>query len=109
MFLLDKLEYYGIRVIANEWFSSYLSNRSQFVSLGRVESGPQPILCGVTQGSVSGPLLFLLYVNDLHKSIGSIALDFLFAGETNIFLQDQNLQSLKLKINEELNKLNQWL
>ena len=73
MFLLDhELEYYGIRVIANEWFSSYLSNRSQFVSLGHVESGPQPILCGLSNTG-----LFLLYVNDLHKSIGSIALDFL--------------------------------
>ena len=90
------------------WFSSYLSNRSQFVSLGQIESGPQQILCGVPQGSVLGPLLFLLYVNDLHKC--SNLLDFhLFADDTNIFLQDQNLKSLELKLNEELDKVNQWL
>ena len=106
--LLDKLEYYGIRGIAHKWFSSYLSNRSQFVSLGQMESGPQQILCGVPQGSVLGPLLFLLYVNDLHKC--SNVPDFhLFADDTNIFLQDQNLKSLELKINEELDKVNQWL
>ena len=106
--LLDKLEYYGIRGIAHKWFSSYLSNRSQFVSLGQIESGPQQILCGVPQGSVLGPLLFLLYVNDLHKC--SSVLDFhLFADDTNIFLQDQNLRSLELKFNEELDKVNQWL
>lgn len=106
--LLDKLEYYGIRGIAHKWFSSYLSNRSQFVSLGQIESGPQQILCGVPQGSVLGPLLFLLYVNDLHKC--SNLLDFhLFADDTNIFLQDQNLKSLELKLNEELDKVNQWL
>ena len=94
--LLDKLEYYGIRGIAHEWFSSYLPNRSQFVSLGYVESGTLQILCGVPQGSVLGPLLFLLYVNDLHKC--SSELDFhLFADDTNIFLQDQNLQCLELK------------
>ena len=106
--LLDKLEYYGIRGIAHKWFSSYLSNRSQFVSLGQIESGPQQILCGVPQGSVLGPLLFLLYVNDLLKC--SNVLDFhLFADDTNIFLQDQNLKSLELKLNEELDKVNQWL
>ena len=59
--LLDKLEYYGIRGIVHEWFSSYLSStwRNQFVLLGHVESGTQQILSGVPQGSVLGPLLFL--------------------------------------------------
>ena len=106
--LLDKLEYYGIRGIAHKRFSSYLSNRTQFVSLGQIESGPQQILCGVPQGSVLGPLLFLLYVNDLHKCPN--LLDFhLFADDNNILLQDQNLKSLELKLNEELDKVNQWL
>jgi len=57
--LLDKFEYYGIRGIAHECLSSCLSNRSQFVSLGYVESGTQPVLCVVPHGSVLGLLLFL--------------------------------------------------
>ena len=73
-----------------------------------MESGTRQILCGVPQGSVLGPSLFLLYVNDLHKC--SSELDFyLFVTETDILLQDQNLQCLELKLNEELDKLNQWL
>ena len=99
--LLDKLEYYGIRGIAHDWFSSYLSNGSQFVSLGPIDSDSKQIPCGVPQGSVLRPLLFLIYVNDLHKC--SNVFDFhLFADNSNIFLQDQNLHSLELKLNEEL-------
>ena len=88
--LRDKFENYGIRGIAHECFSSYLSNTSQFVSLGHVESSTRQILCGVPQGSVLGPLLFLFYMNDLHKCSSELDLH-LFADDTNIFLQDQNL------------------
>ena len=98
--LLDKLEYYGIRGIAHEWFSSYLSKRSQFVSLGPIYSDSKQIPCGVPQACVLGSLLFFIYVNDLHN---------LFADDTNIFLQDQNLHSLESKLHEELDKVNQWL
>jgi len=83
-YLLDKLEYYGMRGIAHKWFCSYLSNRSQFVSLSHVESGAQQILCGVPQRSVLGPLLFLLYVNDLHKCSRELDFQF-FVDDTSIF------------------------
>ena len=58
--LLKKLDYYGVRGIANEWFASYLKNRKQFVSIGGHISSTQVIQTGVLQGSVLGPLVFLL-------------------------------------------------
>ena len=83
--LLQKLEYYGIRGMANDWFKSYLDNRKQFVSMGGVKSDMLGITCGVPQGSVLGPIFFLLYINDFHQC--SKILDFhLFADDSNIFL-----------------------
>ena len=59
--LLSKLEHYGIRGIAKEWFASYLNNRRQFTSIGNINSEENAISCGVPQGSVLGPLFFNLY------------------------------------------------
>ena len=59
--LLTKLEYYGIRGVVNDWFASYLSNRRQFVSCFGTDSDYHTVSCGVPEGSVLGPLLFLLY------------------------------------------------
>ena len=61
--ILNKLEYNGIRGVANDWFASYLSNRRQFVSLFGTNSDYQTVTCRVPQGSVLGPILFLLYIN----------------------------------------------
>ena len=63
--LLSKLKHYGIRGFALEWFRSYLSDRKQNVSVNGSNSNLLPITCGVPQGSVLGPLIFLIYVNDL--------------------------------------------
>ena len=66
--LLMKLEHYGIRGIANEWFRSYLYNRQQIVTVNGVSSAKCSTSCGNAQGSVLGPVLFLLHINDFHNS-----------------------------------------
>jgi retron-type reverse transcriptase len=63
--LLSKLEWYGIRGVALEWFRSYLDTRKQYVQYKNSKSSTETIPCGVPQGSVLGPLLFIVYTNDL--------------------------------------------
>ena len=65
--LLQKLHHYGIRGLAHNWFRSYLSNRQQFVFISGPSSELMSIKCGILQGSTLGPLLFLLYLNDLNS------------------------------------------
>ena len=95
--LLKKLDYYGVRGIANEWFASYLKNRKQFVSIGGHISSTQVIQTGVPQGSVLGPLLFLLNINDLNKSIKN-SRAYHFADDTNILLSNKSLELLAKKM-----------
>ena len=82
--LLRKLEYYGICGACNDWFKSYLLDHKQFVSINDYNSDLMPVNCGVPQGSVLGPLLFLIYINDLHKAIQYYKVHH-FAGDTNLF------------------------
>ena len=106
--LSQKLEYYGIRGMANDWFKSYLDNRKQFVSLGGVKSDMLGITCGVQQGSVLDPIIFLLYINDFHNC--SKILDFhLFADDSNIFYTDKNLSKVESCINSEIKCVSTWL
>ena len=81
--LLAKLNHYGIRGVSNDWFKSYLSNRNQYVSISCLHSGLTSISCGVPQGSVLGPLLFLLYINDLNQAIKFCKVHH-FADDTNL-------------------------
>ena len=106
--LLSKLEYYGIRGIALKWFQSYLSHRKQFVSVNGFSSSLCDITCGVPQGSVLGPLLFLIYINDLPNSSKLLSF-FLFADDTNIYFEADDLTSLTNTINRELSKVKTWL
>ena len=106
--LLKKLEHYGIRGIGNSWFQSYLNKRSQFVSISGYDSTSKSIPHGVPQGSVLGPLLFLLYINDLHNAIKYCMVHH-FADDTNLLLFDSSLKSLQKKINIDLKFLCHWL
>ena len=88
--LPEKLDHYGVRGLTRSWFTSYLSERKQFVSLG-ISSDVSNISCGVEQGLVLGTLLFLLYLNDFHNS--SKIFEFhLFADDANLFYTNNNLQ-----------------
>ena len=106
--LIKKLEFYGIRGIVKDWFTSYLRNRKQFVSLGNTQSDKVNISCGVPQGSVLGPLLFLIYINDFHNC--SKQLDFhLFADDANLFFRHKKIDILESNLNNELSKVHSWL
>ena len=110
--LLRKLEHYGIRGIANKWFATYLSKRKQYVSINGTFSETKTIEHGVPQGSVLGPLLFLVYINDLHTCIKHSTTRH-FADDTNLLhiidLSKPRNRNLTRKLNSDLKSLNHWL
>ena len=106
--LLDKLYHYGIRGNALQWFNSYLTNRYQYVKYNNTPSDMKKITCGVPQGSILGPLLFLLYINDI-ASVSNILSSILFADDTTLFCSSKNLQELTAIVNNELGNIMQWL
>ena len=98
------LEHYGIRDSMLKWFQSYLIDRKQYVSINGQSSELLLNNCGVSQGSVLGPLLFLIYINDL-PNISKILNFYLFADDTNIYYESDSLNELECTVNKELDKL----
>ena len=92
--LLKKMKHYDIRGIALNWLTSYLSNRKQYVSVNGHTSEYLNISCGVPQGSVLGPLLFLIYINDL-PNVSKHSRFYLFAHDTNIYFEAKDLGTLQ--------------
>jgi len=105
--LLHKLSNYGVRGHVLNWFQSYLSNRQQFVCIGGSRSQLLNVSCGVPQGSVLGPLLFLLYINDIENSCSDCTVR-LFADDTNLFVYGKNVSDVYRKANRAIFNLHKW-
>ena len=105
--LLQKLEHFGIRGITYEWIKSYLSNRTQYVQIDDVKSDLLNVICGVPQGSILGPKLFILYINDICK-VSDIFRFVLFADDTNLFCSGDDIKTLASQVCTELDKLRIW-
>ena len=106
--LLAKLEHYGIRGMANNWFKSYLFNRKQFVSINGHISNQTSVKYGVPQGSVLGPLLFLIYINELNLAIKFCKVRH-FADDTNLLHFSKSVNKLNKYINLDMKNLTDWL
>jgi len=102
-----KIYLFRVRGIVLQWFRDYLTNRQQFVTYADVSSDLGKISCGVPQGSVLGPLLFLLYVNDISNSVPNASIK-LFADDTNLFVHGITLDSVVMKVNASLRSLSNW-
>ena len=106
--LINKLRKYGIHGKILEWFISYLDNRKQYVFYNGSKSNDQYISCGVPQGSILGPLLFILYINDL-SNISESLTSILFADDTTVIVESDSVSDAIALMNLELIKLNIWL
>ncbi len=106
--LLNKLEWYGIRGIALEWFKSYLHGRRQYVQFKTEKSITYNIPCGVPQGSVLGPLLFIIYSNDLSNCISNNTKTILFADDTTLYTSSSDIKLTFQVMNAELKSLAEW-
>ena len=106
--LLKKLHAYGIRDNHLDWFKSYLSNKTQYVTYNNARSDIKTITHGVPQGSILGPLLFIIYVNDFFRA-SSLLFSILFADDTSVFIEGECYTGVINILNKELNSICLWL
>ena len=106
--LFSKLSAYGVNGTSLDWFKSYLFQRKQFVEYNGAKSDMDVIRCGVPQGSILGPLLFLIYINDL-ADVSNLLFALMFADDSNMFLTGKDPEALISLMNEEMIKMVDWL
>ena len=107
--LISKLFHYGIRGTALNWFTSYLTGRKQYVQVNSSRSDLKPFSTGVPQGSVLGPLLFLIYINDIWNVTKNKEYNLmLFADNTNIFISGKDISLLKKEAEKIMDSFVKW-
>ena len=106
--LFEKLSAYGVVGTSLDWFKSYLYRRKQYVEYNGSKSDMDIISCGVPQGSILGPLLFLIYINDLAE-VSNLLFALMFADDSNMFLSGKNPDNLITLMNGEMIKMVDWL
>ena len=106
--LLSKMNLYGIQGIALDWIGSYLTNRTQRCLVNGSLSRICSLECGVPQGTILGPLLFLIYINDLPNCLTSCQ-PRMYADDTHITYADVDVKAIQLNLNHDFSNLNKWL
>ena len=102
------MEHYGIRGLALNWLKSYLINREQFVSVNGSDSSTQTLKYGIPQGSILGPLLFIIYINDIPE-IARFAKFILYADDANIIITANTIEEINNQLNELVQNLVKWV
>ena len=105
---LKNLEYYGIRGITNSWFQSYLNDRMQFTTVNKCQSSKKCLKYGLPQESVLGPLLFMLFINDLYKAVEFSSVHY-FADDTNLIFTDKSVKKIDNHINRNMKLVVEWI
>ena len=106
--LLDKLMYYGVKDKEHQWFKSYLSERLQICTIFNNQSESKHIICGVPQGSILGPLLFILYVNDMPSCFKKCDVN-IYADDTAFYYASNDIEHVNQVLQSELTQVFEWL